>query len=622
MKHSYLKKLGLLGLVVSGSFLASSEVRAQACSDLFISEYIEGGSFNKSIEIYNPTSAPISLSGYKLTLHPSAVATASAVQTLTLSGTIQPNDVYVISHASANAAILAATDLQSSAVINFNGDDAILLWKTVAGTDVIIDKLGDNNGVVPAGGAWTVGTGSTKDFTLVRKATVTGGQTDWTVSAANEWDVFAKDTDTQIGSHTATGCSTTPTGTTVGFSVAAATVLENAGAVTVTVNITNPSATAATTVDVALGTAGTATTGTDFTFTSPTTLTWAAGDNAPKTVTINVTDDAAVESAETVVLTLTNSSTGATLGTSTYTLTIDDNDAVVTIPTVTVASIEANDPITFLPSQFGQKVKLVGTLYGTNQRNAGSGLQLTLIDNTGGAGIFTSNNAIVPATVPVEGDRVRAIGTVSHFNGLTQLTLDSIVVLANNQTLITPAIVTGPLTEAHESELITLANPVSLVDPTQWKTTGASFTVQVTDGTNTYDLRIINTSNIFGTPAPTGTFVLTGIGGQFDQTDPRTDGYQIVPRRLADLRNVTGISEALSNAIAVYPNPVSGKLNLNLSAAGKNAAISVVNMLGQVVATLPASATELNVAAYPAGIYTIQIVTPSAKAVKRFVKIN
>lgn len=39
-------------------------VKAQDCSDLFFSEYSEGAGYNKVLEIYNPTNAPISLEGY------------------------------------------------------------------------------------------------------------------------------------------------------------------------------------------------------------------------------------------------------------------------------------------------------------------------------------------------------------------------------------------------------------------------------------------------------------------------------------------------------------------------------------------------------------------------------
>ena len=34
--------------------------------DLFFSEYIEGSSYNKALEIYNPTDSPVDLSQYQL----------------------------------------------------------------------------------------------------------------------------------------------------------------------------------------------------------------------------------------------------------------------------------------------------------------------------------------------------------------------------------------------------------------------------------------------------------------------------------------------------------------------------------------------------------------------------
>lgn len=47
---------------------------AQDCSDLFISEYVEGWSNNKALEIYNPTSSTIDLSEYMVIRFPSGVA--------------------------------------------------------------------------------------------------------------------------------------------------------------------------------------------------------------------------------------------------------------------------------------------------------------------------------------------------------------------------------------------------------------------------------------------------------------------------------------------------------------------------------------------------------------------
>ena len=63
------------------------------------------------------------------------------------------------------------------------------------------------------------------------------------------------------------------------------------------------------------------------------TLNWAAGDTAPKTFQVTIVDDAAVESSETVILTL-SAPQGATLGSpSTAELTILDDDQPGTSPT-------------------------------------------------------------------------------------------------------------------------------------------------------------------------------------------------------------------------------------------------------------------------------------------------
>src|SRR4030095_15375590 len=62
------------------------------------------------------------------------------------------------------------------------------------------------------------------------------------------------------------------------------------------------------------------------------TVSFAAGDTANKTVTIPILDDTTFEGNETVNLTLTNPTGGATLGTpSTAVLTITDNEVGFTL---------------------------------------------------------------------------------------------------------------------------------------------------------------------------------------------------------------------------------------------------------------------------------------------------
>ncbi|HRG59548.1 MAG TPA: PKD domain-containing protein, partial [Bacteroidia bacterium] len=145
-----------------------------ACSELFFSEYLEGVSNDKAIEIYNPSAIALNLSSYSIEMYANGAVIPTA--TLNLSGSLASNSVFVISNSNASAAILAQTDLTTGSVCNFNGNDAIVLKKN--GT--VIDVIGEI-GVNP-GTAWNVGSGSTLDHTLVRSANVNGPTNLWSTN--------------------------------------------------------------------------------------------------------------------------------------------------------------------------------------------------------------------------------------------------------------------------------------------------------------------------------------------------------------------------------------------------------------------------------------------------------
>ncbi len=97
-----------------------------ASTVLIISEYIEGSSNNKALEIYNGTGAAINLSEYTLRVYFNGNSTAG--HTATPSGTLAAGEVWVYAHASASATILAQADATVNAGL-WNGDDAITLTK-------------------------------------------------------------------------------------------------------------------------------------------------------------------------------------------------------------------------------------------------------------------------------------------------------------------------------------------------------------------------------------------------------------------------------------------------------------------------------------------------------------
>tara|TARA_B110000046_G_scaffold184885_1_gene224702 strand:- start:2923 stop:5658 length:2736 start_codon:yes stop_codon:yes gene_type:complete len=184
--------------------LVIASLSAPASADLIISEYIEGSGYNKAIELYNNTSADIDLSEYSLQRYSNGSASVSTE--ITLNGTLAANSTYVI----VNADTRASTDLSDKAdlldsVVNFNGDDAIVLTKDGA----VIDSFGQV-GVDP-GSSWSEGGVSTANQTLRRKDEVTTGRTtpNAEFNPSEEWVQFDQDDFDGLGSHAGNG-GTTP----------------------------------------------------------------------------------------------------------------------------------------------------------------------------------------------------------------------------------------------------------------------------------------------------------------------------------------------------------------------------------------------------------------------------
>jgi uncharacterized protein len=190
----------LVVVVAALSLLALGGARlapAQAVSaDLFFSEYVEGTSNNKALEIFNGTGAPVDLAvgGYAVSMHFNGNPTPAL--TINLTGTIAPGDVFVLAHSSAAPAILVQADQLTSAGI-YNGDDAVALRKGAAFIDVI-GQVGFDPGT-----EWGTGLASTADNTLRRKSVITAGDTDGSnpFDPAGEWDGFATDTFDGLGFH-------------------------------------------------------------------------------------------------------------------------------------------------------------------------------------------------------------------------------------------------------------------------------------------------------------------------------------------------------------------------------------------------------------------------------------
>jgi hypothetical protein len=111
----------------------------------------------------------------------------------------------------------------------------------------------------------------------------------------------------------------------ISFNSSSASGLENITSVNIPVSIMFPGVTA-TSVNIAV-TGGTATLGSDYTFSNQT-ITFPANSSSPINVPLTIINDTITESNETIIFTLSSATNGAVLGTSVFTYTIIDDDIV------------------------------------------------------------------------------------------------------------------------------------------------------------------------------------------------------------------------------------------------------------------------------------------------------
>ena len=178
--------------------------------NLFFSEYAEGSSNNKYVEIYNPSSTTVNLNNYQIKGTNNGTAWGdNGERELALGGTLAANSVYIICTDAADPAIIAKADLALpyESPVHYNGNDAIAIFGIDGSGNftVIMDVIGvQSSDPGPAG--WNVAgvTGATKDHTLVRKSSISKGNTNWENSAGtsasdSEWEVKDIDDWTSLG---------------------------------------------------------------------------------------------------------------------------------------------------------------------------------------------------------------------------------------------------------------------------------------------------------------------------------------------------------------------------------------------------------------------------------------
>ena len=639
-----MKKLyTLLSLVV-----LSFAVNAQ-CTDLFFSEYVEGTSNNKALEIYNPTSSAIDLSNYAVIRMNNGKTTSP--DTFRMNGMLASEAVYIIANSQADAAILALADTTGSATF-YNGDDALTLANITLST--VVDLFGVP-GVDP-GSAWTWVSGATNNSTLVRNYSVQSGVATWDTL---EWVSSTIDDFSNLGSHSS-ACyppkATEP---------AAAVDNPTQEAVDV-ISIYSQSYTDPATVNYYPGW-GQTTQYADFVIGTDSMIKYsslnyqgidfdasqidassmemlhidiwtadvddieifpisrASGEKAVKrTLTAGQWNSFDIPLSEYTSQGLSMSdifqfkfdNTGASRGTGTIFI---DNMYLWKEPTLVYTAADIADIIMLdadlAPTNEGTLYEITGVVYGVDL-DGNAGLSFTIIDETAGMNIFNFND--VDDYVVTEGDEITVKGKIDFFNGLLELFADSIKVNSQNNTLKAPTLVSAP-SEATESDFITLEKVWVTNDTiTVWPNNG---NVELTnEDMDTFQIRIDrDIPGIVGMPVEFDTMTITGIGGQFDNRAPYNEGYQIFPRGLSDIAEWVDLSSVREIAVqtSVYPNPANN--NLTIAGATKWDNFVVYSIMGSEVSAGTLNNNNLSVSNLENGTYIIKLVAGEQVGVARFV---
>lgn len=277
----------------------------------------------------------------------------------------------------------------------------------------------------------------------------------------------------------------------------------------------------------------------------------------------------------------------------------------------------------------GEIAVVSGTVISRNVRSGG--LQFFIEDLTlpasemRGIGYFEDNTNQFAYT-PEIGDSVTIIGTIGQFRGLAQISsADNIIVHKNVTTPVWSARTkTTPLNESDESELLLFEELIYAGSGGSWSATGDFSATATLPTGETIDIRVIEETGVGALPEPNvgDTLRVIGYGGQFDPSNPLTEGYQFTPIDAGAIFftvNPVSAKELILNegTVRVYPNPARQNVNIRYELTQEaNITIQVVNTLGKVVAAEPSVkrlvgeyTTTLDLTGIASGVYYIQLMT-------------
>jgi len=535
MKARYLLILIMLCLI--------AVLSAQA-TELLISEYVEGTSYQKALEIFNGTGAAVDLANYSLKKQTNGAGAFG--NELVLSGTLANNDVYVIVNSASGGTNLAGepyVDLATTnQCANFNGNDAVALYHSGVQIDVI--------GIVDDPNIWGA------DMTLVRNSNIASPSTTFNLE---QWTAYPINTFIYLGAHTFTGGSPDPI-----------------------IIVSNPNAAVTWYVGQTY------------------TISWSSA-NVTGNMHIELNNNEAfsviaddVENSGSYVWTIPENQA---LGTQ-YKIQVsnmggtvwDSSDEFFTIATLPVTDVATIAALRASTADGTTIYRLTGEAILTYQQTYR--FKKYLQDASGAIEVDDPNATIT--TVYEIGDGITNIlGKLSVYHNLMQFTpFANSAPATSSGNEITPAVVTinelNTNFAPYQSQLVIIQN-ASFLDTSTPFATGIEYNISDATGQMVFRTNFFEADYI-GQPIPTGVIDMKVITSQYD------DVYQVTSRFMADFIPVANEDPTqMSSPVTLlgnYPNPFNPNTTISFNLKSRQPVqIEIFNTKGQLVRTLKSDVT-------------------------------
>ena len=525
-------------------FLLPLALRAQMANHVVISEFATlGATANAAgefVEIYNPTSQAVNISGWALQYQSASGSSYNPLVTVP-EGTVMPPKSYFLFTSPTWSGTPAGDVSWGASGLADNGNIRIV---NASGTPV--DRVGYGSGNNPEGAAAPNHGETANDNSVERKASASSTAASLAAGGAEEFAGNGWDSNNNAADFVAQTGGRHPQSSKSGSEPLSA---DGSGSATVA----PASLKAAASFDLAI----TFTKDPDFTVTAmkiavPPVFLWSGS-------TDDVELDARLQSemsavGDTLLLDrLLFSEDAATITIRGLTAPASTGNFVIAILTTGGTSFLPiqNPPAVFVrggpipiaearennasgvPLKLGEIVTVNGIVTVSNQFGSPAYIQ----DHTAGIAVY---DFAFSDSVRI-GDEVTITGTITHFNGLTELEQVTIDTIPSRGNEVEPIVVgiddilsdglAGK--EVYESMLLRI-NGVT-VNTQAWTVSGSGTNYKLSDGSKEVDVRVDNNVPYAGAPAPGGSFDIIGVLSQYKTAAPFAGGYQLMPRIAADI---------------------------------------------------------------------------------------